>query len=121
MPDKLIRALDPLGVIALANVVVQHGHNDCSCENKPGPGNTCSCENKPVTCSCEIECSCEKKPVGADVLDMLTNPVFREVVKGLDINKLKSIEDFVSIADEIRTKIDLPKLPTRSRKTKKSK
>ena len=123
MPDKRIRALDPLGVIALANVLVQHGKNECSCENKPAPcpADGCSCENKPVGCSCEQECSCEKKPVEADVLDMLANPVFREVVKGLDINKLRTIEEFLSIADDIRAKIDSPRISTRNRKTKKTK
>ncbi len=121
MPDRRVRALDPLGVVALANILVQHGVNTCSCEDKPGPGNGCSCENKPVPCSCQQECSCENKPVHADVLDMVSNPVFREVVKGLDINKLKTIEDFLSIADVIRAKIDSPRISTRSRKSKKSK
>ena len=125
MPDKRVRALDPLGVIALANVIVQVTHPDCSCEGKC-PDNPCSCELKCVAeCSCELKCvtvcSCELKPVQTDVLDMLTNPVFREVVKGLDVNKLKSIEDFLSIADGIRTKMDLARRPTRSANTKKPK
>jgi hypothetical protein len=112
MPDKPVRALDPLGIIALANVLVEHGHPHCSCELKCV--SECSCELKCVTV-----CSCELKPVQADLLDIVTNPVFREVVKGLDINKLKSIEDFLSIADEIRAKMDSARLPTRSTKTKK--
>ena len=103
MPDKT-RAIDPLGIIALANVLRFHGNPDCSCELK------CVCDQK---CSCELKCVCDEKD-GTNILDLVSNPIFREVVKGLDINKLKSIEDFLSIVDEIRTKMDLSKPPTRS-------
>jgi hypothetical protein len=111
VPDKPVRAMDPLGIIALANVLVRHQLPECSCENKPVP---CSCQNE---CSCEMKCltvcSCELKPVQIDLLDMVTNPIFREAVKGLDISRLKSIEDFLRIVEEIRTKIDSSRPPTR--------
>src|SRR5215475_5556515 len=92
MPDKPVR-LDPLGIIALASVI-----------RMQEPAAVCSCENKPL-------CGCENKPLITDMLDVVSNPVFREVVKGLDINKLKSIEEFLAIADDIRTKIDAARLP----------
>lgn len=103
MSDKPVRAIDPLGIIALADVLVSHGPLYCSCEGKPGPG-----------------CSCQLKPVKTDILEVVSNPVFREVVAGLDIKKLKSIEDFLSIAEEIRIKMNSSKLPTRSTDKKKS-
>ncbi|WP_447963599.1 hypothetical protein [Nitrospira sp. Ecomares 2.1] len=103
MPDKPVRAVDPLGIVALAKVLAQYGHNECGCELKPGGG--CSCQDKPV-CPYDVQCTCESKPEPADILEVMSNPVFREVVKGLDINRLKSIEDFVSIADEIRAKMN---------------
>jgi hypothetical protein len=118
MPDKLVRAMDPLGIVALAKVIVQQEQFECSCELKPGPG--CSCENKPVPCTCQNECSCELKPVKEDIMEVLSNPIFREVVKGLDMNRLKSIEDFLTIADDIRAQMDSSGLPTRSTKKKKS-
>jgi hypothetical protein len=109
MPDKLVRAVDPLGIIALAQVLAQQGStqicpSECSCENKPVcPNNGCSCENKPVQ----------------SFLDVVTNPVFREAVMGLDVKKLRSIEDFLAIAGEIRHKMDSPSVPTRSAQPKK--
>lgn len=122
MPDKPIRAIDPLGIIALANVLLQHNpsntcKNQCSCELIPTPPclNECSCELIPVSPSCETEQG------QRDLLNMMSNPIFREVIKELDLNKLKSIEDFLSIADDIRKKMDSPRLQTRSAGTKKSK
>ena len=112
MPDKPVR-LDPLGIIALASVIRMQEPEECSCENKP----LCGCENKTCfcelkdPCTCEGVCSCELKPPKTDLLDVVSNPVFREVVKGLDINKLKSIEEFLANADDIRTKIDAARLP----------
>lgn len=108
MPDKPIRAIDPLGVIALANVLRFHNNQECSCELK------CVCDQK---CSCELKCVCDEKD-GTNILDLLSNPVFREVVKGLDMNKLKSIEDFLSIVDEIRTRMDASRPQVRPSDTK---
>lgn len=122
MPDKPVRSIDPLGIIALADVLVNHGPLYCSCEGKPGPG--CSCQDKPPGCSCEDKpgpgCSCQLKPVKTDILEVVSNPIFREVVAGMDIKKLKSIEDFLSVVEEIRTKMNSSKLPTRSTGKKKS-
>lgn len=122
MPDKPVRAIDPLGIVALANVLVQHGNTlECTCEGKPGPG--CPCQDKPGPgCSCQDKpgpCGCEGKPVQTEILEVLSNPVFREVVKGLDMNRLRSIEDFLGIVDEIRTKMDASSLPTRPTDKKK--
>lgn len=116
MPDKPVRAIDPLGIVALANVLARHGNTlECSCELKCGA--ECSCELK---CVCDYQCTCEAKLVQTDILAVLSNPTFREVVKGLDMNRMKSIEDFLAIADEIRTKMDAAKPPTRSTDKKKS-
>lgn len=104
MSDKRDRVLDPLGVIAIANLILQQGVMECSCEAKPVP---CSCE---AVCSCQLKCvtvcSCELKPVEFDLLAMLSNPAFREIVKGLDVNNVKTIEDFLSIVDDIRAKLE---------------
>lgn len=118
MPDKPIRAIDPAGLIALANVLRFHGNPDCSCEMKCVCDNQCSCEAKCVSeCSCEMKCVCDEKD-GTNILDLLSNPIFREVVKGLDINRMKSIEDFLAIVDEIRTKMDSARLSTPATDTK---
>jgi hypothetical protein len=103
-PDKPVRAVDPLGLVALANVLRFHGNTECSCELK------CVCDGK---CSCELKCVCDQKD-GTNILDLLSDPIFREVVKGLDINRMKTIEDFLGIVDEIRTKMNAAKLPPRS-------
>jgi hypothetical protein len=105
MADPAIR-IDPVGMIALANVLRFYGNPECSCELKCVCDNQCSCEMKCVSeCSCELKCVSEEKD-GTNILDLMSNPVFREVVKGLDVNRLKSIEDFMGIVDEIRTKMN---------------
>lgn len=96
MPDKPILPIDPIGLVALANVLRFHGNQECSCELK------CVCDQK---CSCELKCVCDEKD-GTNILDLLSNPVFREVVKGLDVNRVKTIEDFMGIVDEIRRKMN---------------
>ena len=113
MPDNMVRSVDPLGIIALAQVLAQQMSTECSCENKPV--NPCSCENKPV---CPNQCSCENKPVH-DLLDVVANPVFREAVKRLDVRRLRSIEDFLAIAGEIRTKMEVSTVPSRTSRPKK--
>jgi hypothetical protein len=114
MPDKPVRTIDPIGLIALANVLRFHDNPDCSCELKCV--SECSCELKCVSeCSCELKCVCDLKD-GTNILDLLSNPVFREVVKGLDVNRIKTIEDFMGIVDEIRKKMNTVRPPTRSAK-----
>ncbi|GKS59997.1 hypothetical protein YTPLAS18_35240 [Nitrospira sp.] len=113
MPDKTVRSIDPLGIIALAQVLAHQMDTECSCENKPV--NPCSCENKPV---CPNQCSCELIPVH-DLMDVVVNPVFREAVKQLDVRKLRSIEDFLAVAGEIRAKVEAATAPTRSARSKK--
>jgi hypothetical protein len=126
MSDKTFRAIDPLGIVALANILKIQELQECSCELICVCENhaSCSCELKcTAECSCEMKCltvcSCELKPVQTDLLEMVSNPIFREVVKGLDIKRLKTIDDFLSIVDEIRTKINLSKLAPPSTDTKK--
>ena len=104
MNDKPGRAIDPVGIIAIANVLRFHGNSECSCELK------CVCDQK---CSCELKCVCDQKD-GTNILDLVSNPAFREVVKGLDANRMKSIEDFLAIVDEIRIKMDASRPATRS-------
>lgn len=108
--DAPVHTIDPIGIIALANVLRFHGNMECSCELK------CVCDQK---CSCELKCVCDEKD-GTNILDLLSNPVFREVVKELDVNRMKSIEDFLSIVDEIRTRMNASRPPTRSTETKQS-
>lgn len=121
MPDKPVRAIDPVGLIALANVLRFHDNPDCSCQLKCVCDNQCSCELK-----CVSECSCETKPVfcdlkdGTNILDLLSNPVFREVVKALDVNRMKTIHDFVGIVDDIRKKMNSAKATTRGNKNPKA-
>ncbi len=107
MPDKPVRTIDPVGLIALANVLRFHENPDCSCELK------CVCDGK---CSCELKCVCDLKD-GTNILDLLSNPIFREVVQGLDVNRMKSIDDFLAIVDEIRTKMNAARPPSRSADT----
>lgn len=120
MPDKTVRAVDPAGLIALANVLRFHGNTECSCELKCVCDNQCSCELKCVSeCSCEMKCVCDLKD-GTNILDLISNPVFREVVKGLDVSKMKTIDDFIGIVDDIRRKINSAKTATRSTKQPKT-
>jgi hypothetical protein len=118
MPDKKVRSIDPLGIVALANILKIQGLKElaeCSCELK------CACENQ---CSCELKCvtvcSCEMKPVQPDMLEVLSNPAFREIVKGLDIKKLKTIDDFLSLVEEIRTKMNVSEISPPSADAKKT-
>lgn len=99
MPDKFRGAIDPVGLIAIANVLRFHGNDECSCELK------CVCDQK---CSCELKCVCDEKD-GTNILDVLSNPVFRQVVTGLDVSKMKTIDDFMGIVDDIRTKMNATK------------
>jgi hypothetical protein len=96
MPDKLGRAIDPVGLIALANVLRFHGNMECSCELK------CVCDQK---CSCELKCVCDQKD-GTNILDLLSNPAFREVVQGLDVERLRTIDDFMAIVEELRARMN---------------
>jgi hypothetical protein len=82
----------------------------CSCENKCVCDDKCSCENKCVCdekCACDDKCSCDEKGYRG-LYDMVSNPVFREVVRGLDPQEVRTIEDFLEIVDNLRTKINAP-------------
>jgi hypothetical protein len=123
MADKPARSIDPLGIIALANILVSHGPlggEECSCEDIPMPPCPCQTDDD---CSCEAipmpPCPCQLESVKADMVDLVSNPVFRQAVKGLDVSKVKTIEDFLSIVDEIRSKIVDAKSPSPSAKKKK--
>lgn len=106
MAKESVSTVDPVGLIALANVLRFYENPDCSCELKCVCDNQCSCEDKCVSeCSCELKCVSELTD-GTNVLELLTNPSFREVVKGLDVNRLKSIDDFIGIVQEIRRKMN---------------
>lgn len=113
MPDKKVRAIDPLGVFAIANVIQaidlnEFGPVPIGCPGNCGCNPMCGCESEPGCC--ENKCECEQKPGKLDILDMLSNPVFRNLVKGLDLNRIESISDFLTIVDEIRTKLPTPRL-----------
>ena len=103
MPDEPGRTIDPVGLIALANVLRFHGNTECSCELK------CVCDQK---CSCELKCVCDEKD-GTNILDLLSNPVFREVIKELDVNRMRTIDDFLAIVDDIRRKMNASQPRTR--------
>jgi hypothetical protein len=106
--------IDPVGMIALANVLRFYENPDCSCELKCVCDNQCSCELKCVSeCSCELKCVTEETD-GTNVLGLMSNPIFREVVKGLDISQLNSIEDFLGIVREMRTKMNAARLASSS-------
>jgi hypothetical protein len=105
MPNQPRRTIDPVGLVALANVLRFHGNDECSCELK------CVCDQK---CSCELKCVCDEKD-GTNILDLLSNPVFREVVQGLDVTRMKTIEDFVGIVEDIRRKMNVSAAPKRTR------
>jgi hypothetical protein len=53
------------------------------------------------------------------MVDMVSDPIFRQAVQGLDVNRIRTIEDFLSIVDEIRTKIIAAKSPSPSAKKNK--
>ena len=116
-------SLDPLGIVALATILKGLSGAECSCENKCVCDGKCSCENKCVCdgkcscenkcvcdekCSCEHKCVCDEKGI-TSLYDMVSDPVFREVVKGLDPEKVRTIEDFLEIVQDLRTKIAGPK------------
>ena len=116
-------ALDPLGIVALATILKGFSGAECSCELKCVCDQKCSCELKCVSdqvcscelkcvcdfqCSCELKCVCDEKGF-TSLSDMVSNPVFREVVRGLDPEKVRTIEDFLEIVDDLRAKIAVPK------------
>jgi len=105
--------VDPVGLIAIANVLRFTGNDECSCELK------CVCDQK---CSCELKCVCDEKD-GTNILDIISNPVFRQVVQGLDVRKAQNIEGFLQIVNEIRAKMNAQKAPkqTRARSTRAKK
>jgi hypothetical protein len=100
--------VDSLGLIALANVLRFTGNEECSCELK------CVCDQK---CSCELKCVCDLKD-GTNILDLISNPAFREVVQGLDVNRIRSVQEFLGIVNEIRAKMNASKPRTRSSRKK---
>ena len=110
MPDRPGRTIDPVGLIALANVLRFHGNTECSCELK------CVCDQK---CSCELKCVCDEKD-GTNILELLSNPVFREVVKRLDVERMKTIEDFMVIVGDIRKRMNAPQKGARRASARKS-
>ncbi|MDF0645966.1 MAG: hypothetical protein P0111_18210 [Nitrospira sp.] len=112
MPEETARAMDPLGIVAIAHVIpyvnIPGDLANCAPEPIGCPGNCgcnpmCGCESKPGCC--EDKCECERKPRVEDILTTISNPAFREVVQGLDIRRVKSVNDFVGLASEIRKKI----------------
>ena len=112
MPETTLKVMDPLGVIAIANVLEVLGKPEpIGCPGNCGCNPMCGCENEPGCC--ENKCPCEKKQA-TDVLSTLTNPVFREVVQGLDMRTIKTTGDFLTIVDEIRTKLASSEPPIRS-------
>ena len=102
--------VDPVGLIAIANVLRFTGNEECSCELK------CVCDQK---CSCELKCVCDVKD-GTNILDLISNPVFREVVQGLDVRRVQNIEGFLEIVNEIRAKMNATKTRGRPARGKKA-
>ncbi len=123
MPEKTVRGMDPLGVIAIADVIRYLGHSQddppkpIGCPGNCGCNPQCGCEEKGAPCKCENKCACELKPGLEDILSTISNPIFREVVRELDVSRVKSINDFLAVAGEIRKKIVSGDSSTRSGRT----
>ena len=116
MPETTVKAMDPLGVVAIANVIQYlEKPEPIGCPNNCGCNPMCGCEDKPGCC--EDKCGCEKKPQAEDIFSTLSNPVFREVVQGLDMSRVKNINDFLGIVGDIRAKV--PSLSVTGRTTDK--
>lgn len=102
--------VDPVGLIAIANVLRFTGNDECSCELK------CVCDQK---CSCELKCVCDVKD-GTNILDLISNPVFRQVVQNLDPARAQNIEGFLGIVNEIRAKMNSATTQGRTARGKKT-
>ena len=117
MPEVTVQAMDPLGVVALAHVLqIEERWEDPKCPSNCGCNPMCGCEAHPGCC--ENKCPCEKKDPMSDILATVSNPVFREVVQGLDLSRVKSINDFLSIVGDIRAKMPSTRQPGGSTSTK---
>ncbi|MDR4496916.1 MAG: hypothetical protein MRK02_03180 [Candidatus Scalindua sp.] len=111
MSDIPVRTLDLNGVVALATVL-QGVWKDPQCPGNCGCNPVCGCNDNDGCC--ENRCECEKKEGLIDIYDVLSNPVFRDVVQGLDLNRIKSVHDFQAIVGEIRTKMRSSRLTSSS-------
>ena len=116
MADTTVKAMDPLGVVAIANALeILEKPEPIGCPGNCGCNPMCGCEDKPGCC--ENKCGCEKKPEKIDILDTVSNPGFREVIQGLDTRNIKTTSDFLAVVGEIRAKMDAIKVPSRSTKS----
>jgi len=75
------------------------------CPDNCGCNPTCGCESKPGCC--ENKCGCNQK--AQDLIpnweEIITNPLFREVVASFDTDQLKTNNDFKALAHQISSKL----------------
>ena len=108
MHDIPVSTITLQGVIALATVI-QKGWKDPACPGNCDCNPVCGCESHDGCC--QNKCPCHHDGHPGDITDLVTNPIFRDVVQGLDINRIRSINDFQAIVGEIRTKMRSAQTP----------
>jgi hypothetical protein len=77
-----------------------------SCSDNCTCNSACGC--KKDSC-CEYKCACDGKSsaIGADASLLVENPKYLEVLKSFDPQKLRTINDFKVLSDEINSRVQL--------------